>query len=59
MTGWVELVVLGIFNSITITNPPGVQQHELSKRAYPFISLRRQGLNSGKISSGGPISHRG
>ena len=57
MTGCVGLVALGIFDSIT--NPPGVQQHELSQRAYPIISLRRQGPNSDKTLSAGPISHRG
>src|SRR5256886_9615405 len=43
MTGCIELVALGVFDSITITNPPEVQQHELSQRAYPIISPRRQG----------------
>jgi hypothetical protein len=30
----------------------------LPRWAYPFISLRRHGLNSDKTLSGGPISHR-
>src|SRR5437867_4264066 len=58
MTGCIELVALGIFDSITITNPAGVQQHELSQRAYPIISPRRQGPNSDKTLSAGPIARR-